>query len=316
MWSTLVLSHPPLKLEIVSTLLVRLFFYLVPSTTFLIFDTIFPKAAIGLKAQEEKGLPHPCVGEKPLLRRLGLPSKPREKWYRVSAWSLFNVLLSIAIQGAIDYLFTKVLRIRSALKITTSLPMPWGIAKDLLRGFLTREILTYLLHRYILHSRSSPLSSRHKSWSHTPNLPAPYSLTAHYDHPLAYLVRVFLPTYLPALLFRFHLLTYLLYLVLISLEETFAYSGYSTVPTNFILGGIARRTDTHFLVKGEGNFAPFGLVDWCAGTSIGDDVLEDLEREADRHDLNGKVNDAVEGAKRTGRQVKGRAGRRKIRGSE
>jgi hypothetical protein len=313
MWSTLVLSHPPLRLEIFGTLLIRIVFYLVPSTTFLLFDTTFPKAAISLKAQEETGLPSPVLGEKPLFKKLSIKMRPKEKWYKVYGWSLLNLLLSVALQGGIDYLFTKVLRMRSALKVTTTLPMPWGIAKDLVRGFLLREILTYVLHRYVLHSQSSPLSSYHKTWSHSPSLPAPYSLSAHYDHPLAYLIRSFLPTYLPALLFRFHLLSYLLYLILVSLEETFAYSGYSTVPTNFILGGIARRTDTHFLCKGEGNYAPFGIMDWAMGTSVGDDILEDVEREADKHDVNGKVNDAVDGVKKKGRELRARGGRKSVR---
>ena len=67
-----------------------------------------------------------------------------------------------------------------------------------------------------------------------------------------------------------------MYLTLVSLEETFAYSGYSTVPTNFILGGIARRTDDHVLCGGEGNYGCWGLLD-------------DVVNEADRQDVVGRV---------------------------
>lgn len=83
------------------------------------------------------------------------------------------------------------------------------------------------------------------------------------------------------MLFRFHMLTYLLYLVVITLEETFAYSGYSVMPTSFFLGGIARRTDLHLMSGGEGNYGPWGVLDWIFGTTVGenihDDVLEDIE---------------------------------------
>ncbi len=37
-------------------------------------------------------------------------------------------------------LFTEVFHIRSALKVTTTLPMPWSIAKNVLRGLLLREV--------------------------------------------------------------------------------------------------------------------------------------------------------------------------------
>lgn len=127
------------------------------------------------------------------------------------------------------------------------------------------------------------MSDLHQSWYHS--LRAPYSLAAHYDHPVAVLLIHFLPTYLPAIFFRFHLLTYLLYIALISVEETFAYSGYSVLPSSFILGGIARRTDAHLLSKGKGNFGPYGLMDWICGTAVGEDLLDDVESEAEEHAL-------------------------------
>jgi hypothetical protein len=136
------------------------------------------------------------------------------------------------------------------------------------------QVLTYLLHRYALHTPSSPLSDRHMSWQHS--VSPPYSLVANYDHPLAYLIRVFLPTYIPAVLFRFHLLTYHLYLALVSLEETFAYSGYNVLPSAFILGGIARRQERHLMGNGDGNFGCLGLMDLALGTSLGQDLGEDV----------------------------------------
>lgn len=104
---------------------------------------------------------------------------------------------------------------------------------------------------------------------------------ANYDHPLPYILHVFLPTYLPAVIFRFHLLTYYVYLAIVSLEETFAYSGYNALPNGFFLGEIARRQERHLMGDGKGNYGCFGLLDLVIGTSLGDDMLDDIREDAD-----------------------------------
>ena len=180
---------------------------------------------------------------------------------------------------------------------------------DLIKGWVFREIFGYILHRWVLHDSRSPLARYHEDWYHS--LRAPFPSSATYDHPVAYLLRCVVPTYLPAILFRFHLLTYMLFLILVSLEETFAHSGYSTVPTNFILGGIARRADAHVMSGGEGNYGPWGLMDWAFATSIGADIVDDLRAEADRHDLDGKAEAALQTARRKGGELKARNRRRK-----
>jgi len=48
-WSTLVLSHSPLKVEVFGTLGIRLVFFLAPSSLFLLFDTVIPSLAVGIK---------------------------------------------------------------------------------------------------------------------------------------------------------------------------------------------------------------------------------------------------------------------------
>ncbi|KIW34791.1 uncharacterized protein PV07_01547 [Cladophialophora immunda] len=304
-WSTLVLSHPPLQVEIVATLAVRVLFYIAPSILFLGFDMLVPSAAENLKALGDSALPFKNANRKRALALL-----------RMLGWSIFNILLAVLIQALVELLFTRVLLWRSALRVTTALPLPWGILKDLARGYLLRELIAYVLHRYMLHDwhHTISLSRAHRDWYHAlAGISTPFPLSATYDHPAAYLLRSFLPTYIPAVLFRFHLLTYIFYLILISLEETFAYSGYSTMPTNFILGGIARRTDNHLLCGGEGNFGPWGLCDWVMGTSVGADIIDDVVAEADKHDVpekmermkdrakkrvNGKINDAKGGVRR------------------
>ena len=154
--------------------------------------------------------------------------------------------------------------------------------------------MTYVFHRYALHSEQSPLTKTHANWQHA--VPAPFSLVAHYDHPLAYLMHVFMPTYLPAVFFRFHLLTYLLYLAIVSLEETFAYSGYNMLPSAFVLGGIARRQEKHIMGGGYGNYGCFGLVDFTVGTSIGEDLIDDVIDEAEEKQVVKKTKRKVKGA--------------------
>ena len=297
-WSTLVLSHPPLRVEIVATLAVRILFYLLPSTFFLLFDALLPGAAEGLKAMGSTGLP--------------LKDAKRERFIMVGKmvlWSLANLFLGILVQAGIEVLLTRFLGMRSALKVTTSLPMPWGIFMDLLKGWTFREIFGYVLHRFALHDAKSPITQYHENWYHS--MGAPFPLSGSYDHPIAYLLRSFVPTFAPALLFRFHLLTYVIFLTLVSLEETFVHSGYSILPTNIILGGIARRADAHVVSGGEGNFGPWGVFDWICGTTVGADVIDDLRAEAEKHDMEGKMEVAVEKAKKKGGQLKARTRRRR-----
>ncbi|KAJ5091747.1 hypothetical protein NUU61_006617 [Penicillium alfredii] len=304
-WTTLVLSHPPLRVELFSTAAVRIFFYALPSLVFFLFDILTPSAAVVVKAQGETGLPG---GKK--------RGKIRANELKVAGWALLNVGLGIAAQAAIEMLLVQVLHVRSAIKVSMKLPMPWEMVKDMVRGLLGREILTYILHRYSLHSRSSFLADCHETWYHS--LSAPFPLTAHYDHPLAYLVSKFIPTYAPAMLFRFHMLTYLLYLTTISIEETFVYSGYTIMPTSFFLGGIARRTDMHLLTGAEGNFGPWGVLDWLCGTTVGDSsVEEDLIDEIEEREIEEKVRKAIEASKRKVKegaaQARGQTSRRRRR---
>jgi hypothetical protein len=59
---------------------------------------------------------------------------------------------------------------------------------------------------------------------------------------------------------------------------------------------MAKRIDNHFLVQGQGNFAAFGALDWCHGTSVGRDVVDDMRVEWDKHDGDGKLLDASDRA--------------------
>lgn len=148
-WSTLIFSHPPLKLELYGTLAIRLFCHVLPSLCFLVFDVLAPNVAIRLKEHGEEALP--LAGK-----------RMRKQYVRIVALSLFNVLLGVGLQGAVESLFTRVLHIRSALRVTSAIPLPWGLAKDLIQGLFLREVLYPLRSMKSLQlivTRSSPTSS-------------------------------------------------------------------------------------------------------------------------------------------------------------
>ncbi|KAK1150119.1 hypothetical protein N8T08_000016 [Aspergillus melleus] len=281
-WTTLVLSHTPLRVELFGTIAVRVFFCFLPSLLFFLFDILTPSAAAFIKVHGEAGLPSG-----------GRRARVRLETIKVAAWSLLNIFLSVVAQAAIEKLRIDGMRMRSAVKVSIKLPMPFEIVKGLLAALLVREVLAYFIHRYLLHSRDRRLSfitKLHRSWYHS--LRVPFPLTAHYDHPALYILGTFLPTYIPAALFRIHMLTYLFYMALVSLEETFAFSGYSVMPGKFLLGGIARRTEIHLFSGAEGNFGRFGLMDWVCGTLVADD--EEDENGGHRKDLADKVQRAVD----------------------
>lgn len=124
-WSTLLLSHSPLVIEFFGTFAIRTLFYTLPSLLFFAFDIALPNAAVYIKAQGEYGLPSRYSSKKLAF---------------IVAVTLFNVALGVAVQTGIDLVLTNVLNTKSSLRITTTLPMPWGILKDLFRGLILRGV--------------------------------------------------------------------------------------------------------------------------------------------------------------------------------
>jgi len=261
------MTYAPLQIEFFAPLVIRLLLYILPSALFLTFDLLVPSLAVELKAQGEYALPG----------RLG-----RKKLAKVAAWSCSNILIGVTIQAAIEYVVTDVFRLRSVLAIKggswslNHLPSPWTIIKSVSEGLVLRNILQYYIHSKLLHSPSNTRLTRwHQTWHHS--IRAPFSFTATYDHPACYLLHKFLPIYLPALMFRFHIMAYILLLAIFSLEEVFTYSGYNILPSTIMLRGMARRTDAHMMSQGKGNFAPVGVLDWVHGTTLGADVMDDVQ---------------------------------------
>lgn len=282
-WSTLVLSHGPLRIELMGTLVIRLLCFLVPALGFLGFDLLVPRLSRGIKARRQRSLPQHELQPRQLLQIAGVATG--------------NVLLSVAVQGLLELVTTRVFHLRSILKVSTILPLPWSILRSLLGGFILHGVLHYGIHRYLLHTYDSALKSWHLRWQHSISLP--FSLVAAYDHPVAYLVGSWFPVFIPAYLFRWHVLTWHLFVAITSLSDLFTYSGYAVLPSTIIFAGMARRTDAHFeeaRKRGpDGNFGHLGLMDLICQTSLStaNDFVQDMKTEAEKHELEDQVQAAV-----------------------
>ncbi|KAL6907130.1 sterol desaturase family protein [Trichoderma evansii] len=264
-WSTLVLSQPPIVVHIFGILAIRIVFFLIPSLATLFFDVSLPSLAVGIKHGGRSALPPRDAAA--LAKLLGLV--------------LLNLVIITAIEGALSFAFILIFN-EPVFRTTTTLPLPWAIFKHVLILLTARETLLYYIHRFILHDKSYRwLSKRHQSYAHA-KAGAPFSLRLMADHPLPLLFYRFLPLYLAAVLLRPHILTYFFVLLICTLEETIAMSGYTVVP-GIIMGGIVQRSAIHYAGKGTSNYGSWGMLDWINGTSKGRDVLEDVKNEAEKH---------------------------------
>ena len=283
-WSALVLSHDQLTIELYGTLAVRLLCFLLPALGFLAFDLAAPSVSKAIKAKGEKQLPSKLS---------------RNKLLEVTGVAIFNVLLAVALQAEFEFGTTEVLHLRSVLAISSVVPLPWTMAKDVLKGFVVRGVVHYYVHRYLLHTYRSPLRTWHLRWQHSVKLP--FSLVAAYDHPICYLLAQWLPLFATAVVFRMHVLTWHVLLALVSLEDLFVYSGYAVLRSSIILAGMARRTDAHFASVKAGkpaDFGHWGILDFVSGTSYNGeaDVMDDVQDEAEKHRFQERAQDAVNGA--------------------
>jgi Fatty acid hydroxylase superfamily len=289
-WYLLLLTHPPLMVEVYGLVLIRLLFFLLPALAFFAFDVGIPSVAEQIKAHGAHALPG----------RLG-----RKRLTNIVGWSVANTALGLALTLGLEMLFTKVFMIRTLLSVSKQLPFPWKAVQSVIGGLILRGSLQYTIHRFILHNPRFPVAKLHAQWQHS--IPTPFSLVASYDHPIPYLLHQWVPLYVPAFIFKTHLLPFLVILMVASVEDLMTYSGYSVLPSAILLKGMARRIDLHFLTKGKGNFAAFGVVDWILGTSVGRPVVEDLQKEWNKHDMDDKVQQGTDTANYIMDSVKGYA---------
>ncbi|EME49403.1 hypothetical protein DOTSEDRAFT_119115 [Dothistroma septosporum NZE10] len=285
-WSVLVMSHDPITLEIGGTLAIRLFCFVVPALAFLLGDCLVPSLSKSVKARGTQFLPD----------QLG-----RDKLVLVVGVSLGNVVLAIVLQAFLEQICTGAAHTRSLLRVTSLMPLPLNILTDLSKGFVIRGLVHYVVHRWLLHTYETPLKAWHLSWQHS--LKFPFSVVATYDHPVCFLLADWLPTYLPAVLFRWHVLTWHMFLVIISLEQLFVFSGYAVLPSTILLAGMARRIEAHFdSVQPErqrGNYGHLGLTDFVMGTSCkghSSTLLDDIQDEAEKRAFQERIDEAVHAA--------------------
>ncbi|CAI4219559.1 unnamed protein product [Parascedosporium putredinis] len=260
-WSTLVLAYDPTKIHASALLALRVILWLAPSLLFLTFDSLLPSLASEIK------FPGTRLAPRRPLRLLGI--------------AVGNMLLATGVEAALSYGFHQATG-DTIFRTSTTLPLPWQLFKHIATLLAAREVLTYYIHRFVLHGKKSATLTRlHGQWCHAHPMS---SLQLYLDHPLPLLVHRLIPIMLPALAVRPHLLTYMLFTMICTLEGTLTNSGYSIVP-GIILGGMARRTAVHYATKGDANYSPLGVLDWAHGTSRGGDVLADIKDEAEKHDV-------------------------------
>ncbi|KAM0234034.1 hypothetical protein ACHAP5_010212 [Fusarium lateritium] len=273
-WTTLVLSHTSLRIRILGTLAIRTVLYLIPSLLTLLFDASVPSVAESIK----------------LGGRASLPPRNTRVIARQVGVAALNLAIVTAVEGASSVGFNYILK-EDDFKTNSALPLPWQLAKHILLMLTAREVLTYYIHRNVLHSKGA-VGKYHKQFSHARSA-APYSLLLFVDHPVPFLLHHFLPIYLPSIALRPHLLTYFLFLALCTAEETLATSGYSVIP-GIIMGGMTRRTAVHYASGGNCNYGAWGLLDWMNGTSRGRDVLDDVKAEAEKHNVKERSADKLD----------------------
>ncbi|KAL1893565.1 hypothetical protein Sste5346_006395 [Sporothrix stenoceras] len=236
------------------------------------------------------------------VHRLIVP-KPKSSFFSLSSLSSLSSVSSNYFPAFPRTTKTPVLP--PLFNTASKLPLPWQILKQTVVLFLLREVLVYYIHRFLLSRPDATSSSRlypaslirrlsrwHLgSYAHT-RQQAPFSLLVFADHPTSVFFLRWVPLYGSALLVRPHLLVFLVFVGLVTLEETLGMSGYRVVP-GLLLRGIARRTATHYTgavepERSEGrrtrsksgknnktsadaelgvNFGAWGLLDWAQGTS-------------------------------------------------
>ncbi|KAG5934475.1 hypothetical protein E4U59_006149 [Claviceps monticola] len=264
-WSSLVFSHHPLEIHLSGLFVLRVIFWLIPSLVFLLFDIGVPSLAEGLKHGGRSSLPPRNVRK--LAKLLGLAA--------------LNVFLWMAVEAIVTMAYTLVFK-KHIFKMSSTLPLPWTITKQCTFILVTREVLQYYLHRRVLHGKSG-LARKHMAYAHATS-GAPYSLQVYTDHPIAIFFHRFLPVFLPSVIIRTHMLTYFFVIILTTIEETLAMSGYTFIP-GVVMSGITTRTAIHYAGRGSSNYGAVGVMDWAHGTSKGRDVLEDAKKEANKRNV-------------------------------
>ncbi|KAF3941599.1 hypothetical protein ABW19_dt0208171 [Dactylella cylindrospora] len=262
-WTTLILSHPPLRVELIATIFVRILFFFIPALIFTLFDNLLPSLAgkePRVRSASRKSVSIPTgKGKK---KQIQISNVNRGTFFAIFM-SLGNLLLGVAVQAIMEYLAVNIFRRGRLLRVTSALPMPWDMAKGIFYAMALRETLTYYPHRHIHRTAQSPFHNQH---THPTPTTSSFNLTS--TTPIDYLLLQFIPVYLPSVMLSFHLLTYLAFVAITSIVDVVSYSQYEYLPKAFFVGRIARRVRGHYESNGGGGYGWIGLLDWCHGTEV------------------------------------------------
>jgi hypothetical protein len=125
-WYILLLSHPPLYVELYGILITRLLFFLIPALVLLAFDAGIPSLAIQIKAHGKRAIP-----------------AGRNRVGHVALVAVGNTLLGVGLLVGLELLNTKVFGLRSLLSLSKQLPFPWSAVKTIGYGLASRGVSSY-----------------------------------------------------------------------------------------------------------------------------------------------------------------------------
>lgn len=54
----------------------------------------------------------------------------------------------------------------------------------------------------------------------------------------------------------------------------------------------------HLLRGAEGNFGPWGILDWIFGTAVGETIVDDIEAELEEREVEDSIRRAIDASKR------------------
>jgi methylsterol monooxygenase len=233
-WTTIVTSHSPQKIEFLGTLFIQILFFWVPSITYLSLDAIAPSFSQRHKIQPA-------------------PKQPT----RADIIRCFTVVAQNQILSSVLHIGLLSLAGgsgRTSYRIEPSLPAIPEIIRDVLLSLLMREALFYYSHR-LLHIPYLYVRIHKKHHRFT----APIALAAQFAHPIEQIFANALPISLPPQLLHSHVLTFWIFLAWELFNTVTVHSGYDFFYNK------AKMHDLHH-EKFNLNYGSVGLLDWLHGT--------------------------------------------------
>ncbi|KAJ5541703.1 hypothetical protein N7494_006779 [Penicillium frequentans] len=236
LWSGIVNSYSPQRIEFLGTLLVQILAFWLPSIFYLCLDAIAPSFS-----QKHKIQPAP---KQPTRRDI----------LRCFLVVTQNQILSSVLHLGLLFVSSRA-GSGSSYRVEASLPGAAEFVRDFLISILMRETMFYYSHR-LLHV---PYFYRRIHKKHH-RFTAPIALAAQFAHPLEQIFANALPISLPPQLLKSHVLTFWAFLAWELFNTATVHSGYDFFHNK------AKMHDLHH-EKFNLNYGSVGLLDWVHGTN-------------------------------------------------